>query len=124
MSSAGFQQKAESECEQFERRWQERQPSLRPVPLRLFADRLVSFTAFAQDVSSMGIGLVSTHSIEVGTDLRVRCQDGLLTALTARVVHVQPISDGRFFLGCSPSRALTGREVDILLGANRSSPGS
>jgi len=121
MSDASFQQSAECECEQVDRRWQERQLSDHPVPLRLFDDSRVSFTALTQDVSSMGLGLVSKRSFDVGTHFGVQCEGGLFTALTARVAHVQPLDDGRFLLGCSLSRALTGREVDILLGTRRKS---
>jgi len=119
MSGVSFQQIAESESEQFERRWQERQTTDHPVPVRLVQDPHLSFVAFTQDISSMGIALVSKRSFEVGTRFGVQIQDGLFMALTVRVVHVQPIGDGRFLLGCSLSRALTSREVDILLGSRR-----
>jgi hypothetical protein len=121
MSSTGFKLQADSECQQLEHRWQERQPSDHPVPLRLIDDALVPFTALTRDVSSTGLGLVSKRLFEVGTRLGVQVQDGLFMALIARVVHVQPMGDGRFLLGCSLSRALTVREVDVLLGNGRKS---
>jgi hypothetical protein len=103
-----------------ERRWHERHRSDPSVPVRLIGDSRVSFTAWTRDASSMGIGLTSGRSFDVGTDFAVQLQDGLFTAsLKARVVHVQPLPDGKFLLGCSLSRTLTDRELAILLGSGR-----
>jgi hypothetical protein len=68
----------------------------------------------------MGIGLVSGRPFDIDTDFAVQLQDGLFTAsLKARVVHVQALTDGKFLLGCSLSRALTDRELAILLGSGQ-----
>jgi len=120
MGNVTIEQLAAKESTQSERRWHERHPSDPPVPVRLIGDSHISFTAWTRDASSMGIGLVSGRPFDIDTDFAVQLQDGLFTAsLKARVVHVQALTDGKFLLGCSLSRALTDRELAILLGSGQ-----
>ena len=68
------------------------------------------------NVSSSGIGLLASRTIEPGTLLNLelhRGSDG--HTMLACVVHVTPQGDGRLGLGCNFIRELTEDEMKTLL---------
>ena len=120
MANVIFEEITGTELTLQERRWQERQACGTSTAIRLSDDSFLYFSAVTRDTSVTGVGLMSRHPCEVGSQFGVLLQDGVFTAsLTARVVHIQSLSDGTFLLGCSLSRTLTDREAAILLGTLR-----
>src|SRR4051794_4919978 len=82
-------------------------------------ERFQRHEAELHDVSTTGVGVVSSHSFEVGAlvilDLPLPIS-GFPYGLSARVVRVVPREDGRWFLGCTFPRPLPPRAVQALLG--------
>jgi hypothetical protein len=71
-----------------------------------------------RDISTSGIGLLSSRRFDPGTALRVEMQSEDQTfgyTLMARVVHAVPHSDTEWLLGCAFTRSLTEAEVRNLL---------
>jgi hypothetical protein len=76
------------------------------------------WSARVRDISTSGIGLLSTRPFDPGTALRVEMQsedEAFGYTLMARVVHAVPQSGAEWLLGCAFARALSEAEVRNLL---------
>lgn len=82
-------------------------------------DRFQRHDAELYDISATGVGVVSSHSFEVGAlvilDLPLPVP-GFPYGLSARVIRAVSREDGRWFLGCTFPRPLPPRTVQALLG--------
>jgi hypothetical protein len=76
------------------------------------------WSARVRDISTSGVGLLSTRRFDPGTALRVEMQSedqAFAYTLMARVIHAVPHSDTEWLLGCAFARSLTESEVRNLL---------
>jgi hypothetical protein len=102
-----------------ERRQWIRYPSSLAVQIRPFGardDR--TWLGKLQDVSFVGIGLISELPVEPGAVLEMRPQSRAWTAalkLTVRVRKAVELPEGGWLLGCTLVRQLTDQELEGLL---------
>jgi c-di-GMP-binding flagellar brake protein YcgR len=75
--------------------------SLEAISCPLDAPESLCWGATVQNISAGGIGLLLCYPFKLGTYLAISLQapDNRRTLL-GRVVHVEDLSDGKWFLGC------------------------
>jgi hypothetical protein len=86
---------------------------------RLFiANTYTSLTAWVQNLSLQGAGLLVNRAMEPDTWLTIELENNtheLCLEVTACVVHAKPQADGNWVVGCRFNRSLTRDELDGLL---------
>jgi hypothetical protein len=74
--------------------------------------------ALIANISAQGIGLLLSHRIGAGTQVRIQllCDSPALSLeLDATVAHATPFEDGIWLIGCVFSRRLSPEELKALL---------
>lgn len=99
-----------------ERRGGERGPCPNRVRV-LVRNEHVEEQAVVYDATSIGIGIISTHSFSPGSKLLMEPQDEArdVSTMAAIVRHVTPLQDGSWLIGCQLARSLVASEVAKLL---------
>ncbi len=91
----------------------------RPHSVRIIArPSMLSFTAYVQDFTRVGLGLSAQRAFEPGTVLAIQLRvanTGLSCMLSATVMRCHETPDKCWFLGCKLSRPLNEEETLSLL---------
>ncbi|HEV8058573.1 MAG TPA: PilZ domain-containing protein [Gemmataceae bacterium] len=91
----------------------------RPHPVRvMIRPSMLSFTAYVQNFTRVGLRLYAQQAFEPGTVLAIQLRvanTGLACMLSATVMRCQETPDKCWFLGCEFSRPLSDEETLSLL---------